>query len=216
MNKLVLYFVVSGIILLANTCQGQTAIKLNLGIKSSSASTYINQEITNLIISHYQKEYKEGVMSKKVNDSVIEVSFHHKPEKDNPEKYWMITMYIPRLKSNYISGPLYTSANNIVCSVNTEGGGGGGNVWWNDVFVFQSNVNSFKLISCTNSPSICGCKEGNFYPSGIEFGQIAGNSRCWGENDPHCCPSLDYKTIVKLDKDKLVFVSKTKLPALKK
>lgn len=211
MNTLARFFVLFIANLLVNISDSQAQQKIKANSKPVSFSKYIEDEITNQIIKHYQNLYRNGVMSRTVSDSVIEISFQHKPDRDDKEEYWMLLTSIPRLKKHYISGPLYTSSNNIVCSVNTEGGGGGGNISWNDIFVFQLRGDKYKLVSYVNSPKICGCKEGNFYPVSIEFGRIVGTSNCLAENDPYCCPSLNYKSIVKLDKDKLVFVSKTKI-----
>ena len=150
-------------------------------------------------------------MHKSVSDTEVFVGFKPRPGGDPIFADDLIRIHISRLEDHYIFGPLYTSSNNIICDVATEGGGEGNNVWWNDIFVFQVIDKEYKIIAYANSPKICGCEKGNFYPATIEFGRIVGISNCWSTMDPGCCPSLDYKSIVKLDKDKLVFVSKTKI-----
>ena len=95
----------------------------------------------------------------------------------------------------------------LIVSIDTEGGGGGGNVYWNDLFVFLSKNGKFALTSFIDSPEVRGCRAGQFFPDKIENGLILGTSFCFTENDPRCCPSLEYLTTVTFDGKQLKYKS---------
>lgn len=111
---------------------------------------------------------------------------------------------------------LYGELNNddiddLVISVHTEGGGSGGNVSSQDLFVFQKNDSKYEITSITQDGEISGCESGIFRATEIKDGFLIGNSSCYNDEDPRCCPSLEYVTKVELNNMKLKFKSKTKV-----
>jgi hypothetical protein len=107
----------------------------------------------------------------------------------------------------------------LIYVVHTEGEGtsmGGGDAFHNDIFVFINNGKSLELVEVVNDRTLSKCKEwGHFYINKIENGQMLGESICHDEDDPMCCPSLNYNTTVKLINGHLKvvdskFIKKTK------
>ncbi len=85
----------------------------------------------------------------------------------------------------------------VLVIVNTEGGGGGGNVWWIDYFVFLEEKTNYQLIKPITNWQINDC-QGYFSLEKIEDNTLIGNSYCYTSEDGRCCPSLEYRTKIKL------------------
>lgn len=186
-----------------NSC-GQVIKDENTSKSNDILEMKIDENIFNQILNHYSKDYKNEKIEKEENDSLISISF---VSKDEDFFTPLLTVYIPKKKKNYISGDLNKDGlNELLVSIETQGGGQGGNVWWNDIFVFLNVNNSYILSSFKKSPDLCGCKDGYFYPEKIENGVIKGKSSCYNwDIDAHCCPSLEFETIIKFDQGKLKF-----------
>lgn len=179
----------------------------------------IDKEVLNQIKSHYQTEYGKGARLEETNsDSVLQLVYHNIPKDTNDYDGFLIDISIPKkVKMNlFAANPiLYGDLNNdkiddMVISVHTEGGGGGGNVWSQDLFVFQINNGKYEITSITPDGDISGCQSGTFRATEIKNGFLIGNSSCYKDEDPRCCPSLEYITKVELSNKNLKFNSKTK------
>ncbi len=194
--------------LLIISCGQSPSTKESVSKDSLEISKIISQ-----IIDHYNKEYK-GIakLTQEKSDTAVEITYYNIPNKEDSSNNFLLTAYIPSVKKDYFLGDLDSDGiDELVLSVNTEGGGGGGNVWWNDIFLFKKVTDTFKLATSIESPKICGCESGNFYPTKIENGILYGTSVCWDKNDAHCCPSLEYESTVKLKENQLVFQDKKKI-----
>ncbi len=226
MNKILLF------ILFLSACASPTAPANNNKLSATPVKTAVEQpklpenrtliekEIVARIAEYYRNEYKDAVMSTSESDTLTEITFYGVPEGgDVKDSVFLLVASISKLKTDYIYGDLDNDGKEeIVCSVLTEGGGAGGNIWWNDLFVFRKEDNKYQLLTTTVSPAVCGCDGndetgGDFYPEKIENGIIAGKSVCWAEGDGHCCPSLNFKARVKLEKGVLVFLDREKINA---
>lgn len=180
-------------------------------------SISIKDSIISKIIDHYKQEYKNTAeMEKENSDTSVLITFNSLPTKEDTSRNFLLSATILKNDSAFISGDLNNDkSDEILVSVNTEGGGGGGNIWWNDIFIFQNADGNLTLLCSVESPEICGCKEGYFYPSKIENGLIVGKSICYGEDDPHCCPSLEYDSKLKFVTNKIIFQEKANLKKIK-
>lgn len=194
--------------LLLFSCGQSPTNKETVSDKSFEISKAIPQ-----VIEHYNEEYKGiGKMTQEKTDTAVEITYYNIPSKEDSSNNFLLTAYISTVKNDYVFGDLDNDGiDEVVLSVNTEGGGGGGNVWWNDIFLFKKVSDSFKLITSIESPKICGCESGNFYPKTIQNGSLLGTSSCWDKNDAHCCPSLEYESTIKLKQTQFVFQDKKKI-----
>ena len=88
----------------------------------------------------------------------------------------------------------------------------GGNSDYLDLFVLTQSPTGWKILNIQSSSdeSLKGCEIGQFIPQTIENGLLIGESLCFTDSDPRCCPSLKYKTTVKWINNELRFVKKEK------
>lgn len=88
----------------------------------------------------------------------------------------------------------------------------GGNSDYLDLCVFIQTTTGWKLfnIQPSSDEALKGCETGQFIPQTIENGLLIGESLCFTETDPRCCPSLKYKTTLKWVNNELRFVTKEK------
>ena len=181
--------------------------------KTNSATTetvndsqLIDNYIINALIDHYKGSTTK--METKKTDTLLTISFRNMPSEDDAFDGIGLRIYISKMKKDYIFGDIDNDGvPDLIVSIDTEGGGGGGNVYWNDLFVFLSKNGKFALTSFIDSPEVCGCRAGQFFPDKIENGLILGNSICWAENDGRCCPSLEYLTTITFDGKQLKYKS---------
>ena len=181
--------------------------------KTNSATTetvndsqFIDNYIINAIIDHYKSSTTK--METEKTDTLLNISFRNIPSEDDAFDGIGLRIYISKMKKDYIFGDIDNDGvPDLIVSIDTEGGGGGGNVYWNDLFVFLSKNGKFALTSFIDSPEVRGCRAGQFFPDKIENGLILGNSFCFAENDPHCCPSLEYLTTITFDGKQLKYKS---------
>lgn len=89
----------------------------------------------------------------------------------------------------------------------------GGNSDYLDLCVLTQSATGWKLMAVHSSSEeeIKGCDIGQFIPLTIENGLLIGESLCFTETDPRCCPSLKYKTTLKWINNELKFVKTEKL-----
>ncbi len=188
--------------------------------KQETTKNTVETEILTQIKNHYQAEYGKDTRLEETNsDTILNLVYHNIPKDTNDYDGFLIDISIPKkVKMNlFAANPvLYGDLNNdkiddIVISVHTEGGGGGGNVWSQDLFVFQKNNGKYEITSITPDGDISGCESGTFRATEIKNGFLIGNSSCYKDEDPRCCPSLEYVTKVELTDKKLKFNSKTKI-----
>lgn len=114
--------------------------------------------------------------------------------------------------SKYIKGDLNNDkVDDIVVPVYSTGGGSED---WFEIFIFVSlngkldffkMYTSYELGNCDSTVSL----GGEFFPISIKNGILIGESYCWVRNDPHCCPSLNYKTKLKFNNG-FVLLNQTK------
>ena len=181
--------------------------------KTNSATTetvndsqFIDNYIINAIIDHYKSSTTK--METEKTDTLLTISFRNIPSEDDAFDGIGLRVYISKMKKDYIFGDIDNDGvPDLIVSIDTEGGGGGGNVYWNDLFVFLSKNGKFALTSFIDSPEVRGCRAGQFFPDKIENGLILGKSICWAENDPRCCPSLEYLTTITFDGKQLKYKS---------
>lgn len=88
----------------------------------------------------------------------------------------------------------------------------GGNSEHLILYIFSKTGNDWKLVFEINASEeqLKGCGIGKFIPEKIENGFLIGESRCFKDSDPRCCPSLKYRTLAKLENEQLVLVKKEK------
>lgn len=116
-----------------------------------------------------------------------------------------------KLKDKHIFGDLgNNSVEDAVINVNAYFGGNSEHLI---LYVFSKSVSDdWKLICEVNASEeqLKGCDKGKFIPKKIENGFLVGESLCFKDSDPRCCPSLKYRTTVKLENSRLVLVKKEK------
>lgn len=89
----------------------------------------------------------------------------------------------------------------------------GGNSEHLVLYVFsKTETDEWKLICEVNASDeqLKGCDKGKFFPEKIENGFLIGESQCFKDSDPRCCPSLKYRTTARLENNRLVLVEKEK------
>lgn len=88
----------------------------------------------------------------------------------------------------------------------------GGNSDYLDLCIFIQTPAGWRLfnIQPSSDEALKGCETGQFIPQTIENGLLVGESLCFTETDPRCCPSLKYKTTLKWENNELRFVKKEK------
>lgn len=116
-----------------------------------------------------------------------------------------------KIKSEHIFGDLGNdSVEDAVINVNAYFGGNSEHLI---LYVFsKTESDDWKFISeiDASDEQLKGCDKGKFIPEKIENGFLVGESLCFKDSDPRCCPSLKYLTTVKLENRRLVMVKKEK------
>jgi len=194
------------------TPKQETIVKTDsIPVSNINNEILVDNSIIEDITKYYETKHGQNARVEKDNkDSLLTLTFYS-TSKEQAENPFLITIYISKIKSDYLIGDLNNDkVDDLVADVSTEGGGGGGNVHWNDIFVFISNNGKFELKNTTQSPSICGANDGYFYPEKISDNMLIGNSYCYGENDPSCCPSLMFYSKIKFNNGKLEINSRKK------
>lgn len=185
-----------------------------------SEQTIIEKEVFKQIRDHYQNKFANGArLEEKSSDSVLQLIYFSIPKDSNDYDGFLIDISIPKkIKMRLFDAVpiLFGDLNNdkiddLIVTVHTEGGGGGGNVWSQDLFLFQKSGGKYQFISFTPDIDISGCQSGSFRAREIKDGFLFGNSSCYNDDDPRCCPSLEYITKVELSNKNLKFSSKTML-----
>ena len=89
----------------------------------------------------------------------------------------------------------------------------GGNSEFLDLCVYIKSPTGWKLFNVqpSSDEALKGCKTGQFIPQTIENGLLLGESLCFTDTDPRCCPSLKYKTTLRWLNNELKFVKKEKI-----
>lgn len=198
--------------------QKQETSKQNIIVKTSSVTTtpvnsetFIDNYIVDVITEYYETKHGQNARVEKDNkDSLLTLTFYNVSKEDSYD-IPLITIYIPKVKIDYLIGDLNSDkVDDLVANIETLGGGGGGNVHWNDIFVFISKNGKFELKNITQSPKLCGSYDGYFNPESIYENMLVGNSYCYDKNDATCCPSLFFFTKVKFNNNKLYLVTQKK------
>lgn len=195
-----------------------------IGCTNQNNSKYeFGKSIEDEIQKYYLSVYKEkSRIEKTYNDSTVELNLYKVPDEIDTTEFLLIALIFPRIKNSNLygsEGVLVGDLNGdnnqeIIVAVQNEGAYGG-NLWWQDFFVFNLVDNKYKLLSVNNDGDISGCSQGIFRAREIKNGILVGESQCYDENDPHCCPSLSYRTEVKMINDSLVFFKKSKQSLIK-
>lgn len=119
------------------------------------------------------------------------------------------TIDFSKFIGDHVKGDINNDGNDdLIITVMVSGGGSNA---WNEIFAFIFQNNRYILKGITHGSKVCGCSDGNFTPTKIAEGSLYGVSTCWGPEDAHCCPSLEYNTKVAFDGNGLKFVSKVKV-----
>ena len=87
----------------------------------------------------------------------------------------------------------------------------GGNTEFLDLLIFihqEGKGPVLEKVYPSSDPELKGCEIGQFIPEKIEQGIITGQSLCFTDSDPRCCPSLKYSTQLKWMNGKLNFIKK--------
>lgn len=121
------------------------------------------------------------------------------------------TFYFSTLKQDHAIGDLSNDGKkDLVLKLYSNTGG---NSDYLDLCVLTQSATGWKLMAVHSSSEeeIKGCDIGQFIPLTIENGLLIGESLCFTETDPRCCPSLKYKTTLKWINNELKFVKTEKL-----
>jgi hypothetical protein len=173
----------------------------------------IDNEVLDYIKSYYKTEYGKGTrLEESESDTIADLVYYNIPKDSNDYDGLLIGITIPKkVRMNLFDAEpiLYGDLNNdgieeIVITVHIEGSGAGGNTSTQELFVFQKINGKYKIITITNNNEISYCQSGIFRAKEIKNGILIGNSYCYKEEDPRCCPSLEYITKVQLIKNKLI------------
>lgn len=168
----------------------------------------LDLSIIQRIEDYFHKEYGEGTTREVVkNDTVSKITYHTIPNGD--EEYSdppLAYITIPLTKHQVLEGDLNNDdKSDLAITVLVHPGGS--NSLYHYVFIFLQQNESYRLGLVTAAWDVSGCR-GDFYARTIEDNFIIGNSSCYGEDDPQCCPSLEYETKVAYKDGELKFVSK--------
>ena len=170
------------------------------GTKVSTIQNSVVKKIQNYYINGEGDELK---LETNKSDSLIELIFK------NNNAITMMRIEIPKVLHSDSTGPILLQDFNsdglkdVVVSVYREGGWGGGNVFDTEIFVFKNEKNDYILKSVNYSKNLTNCNSGQFSLEGLKNGKLAGTSFCYSPDDAHCCPSLEYRTILSEENWKL-------------
>lgn len=119
--------------------------------------------------------------------------------------------YFSKLKRDHVLGDLNLDGmEDVMVKLSSNSGG---NTDYLHLFIFLKQASGWKLalIKEAADEAIKGCKIGSFMPMQIEKGFVFGESSCFTEADPRCCPSLKIKTTLKWENNDLQLFKKVKL-----
>ena len=190
------------------SCGESTAKKTT----TENKNTYDTTILINAIIDYYRQEFKktksdepQAQLKIDTTESCIEL----KTIIDST--YAALPLNSIPFSSEFIKGDL--NGDNAVDIVIPVYSTGGGSAEWREIFVFISKKNKIDFYKMYSSFDLGHCQEagshgGQFYPEKISNAILIGESYCYKEGDPHCCPSLKYTTEYKFDKG-LIFLKQT-------
>jgi hypothetical protein len=177
---------------------------------SSPISSLENQEeiLPTAIVEHIKKYYQQRdgkglVIQESKSDSTLELHFKE------AEAFTLMKIYIPTSQASAQRGSfIQTDLNkdalkDYVIMTRTEGAWGGGNVSGTEYFVFLQNMSGYEFQHHTHGYLLNNCETGGFILEKLDQGELIGFSYCYGPNDGHCCPSLEYKTTIHYNNGKL-------------
>ncbi|HRD57467.1 MAG TPA: hypothetical protein PK504_05430 [Ferruginibacter sp.] len=180
--------------------EGSSTVTVNV------ADTILPVTVKELIIAECIKNYKadKPKLTKAEDATYMNLEFDFGQGVRN-------SAYFSKLKKENIFGDLNNDGKeDAVVKVYTNTGG---NSDYLDLYIFLQLENSWKLVlvKASSDDDIKGCTIGQFVPTHVQSGLLIGESSCFLESDPRCCPSLYYKTTLKLSNNKLVFIKKEKI-----
>ncbi len=189
--------------------------KSKLAVSFILVSTFIScgfdyeKDIIETIISHYKSEYSKEKNCGKVTIRETEDGTEVESAFIDTDDSFSISIcgyhLIPKA-SGLIRGDINGDGNDdVIVPVSSNGGG---TAVWDDLFFFLSDQKTLASYIMFNSSELasCGNGGGKFEVKAIAAAFIVGESQCYAEDDPSCCPSLKYKTEYKLQGEKLVLV----------
>lgn len=116
-----------------------------------------------------------------------------------------------KLKSRHVFGDLGNdgSEDAVIQAIAYSGGNSEHLI----LYVLSKISDEWQLLFDVNASDeqLKGCDKGKFYPKKIENGFLIGESLCFKDSDARCCPSLKFRTTVKLESDRLISVKKEKI-----
>lgn len=217
---LMLFILLGGFGHLADKSSKQEDQKEEPNISRQIKNDKLDLAVVQSIKDYYQAKFGKGArLEETSNDTIINLTYYNIPNEDDESARFLIGITIPLIKNQELYGavPILEGdlnkdrKNDLVISVHTEGGGDGANVWWQDIFIFIYKNKKYKLIDIKSDPEVCGCRSGGYFRARkIENNFIVGESSCYAEEDPRCCPSLYYETKVGFINNMLKYVSKKK------
>jgi hypothetical protein len=190
------------------SCGESTAEKTT----TENKNTYDTTILINAIIDYYRQEFK------KTKSDEPQAQFNIDTSEDGIElktildtTFATVPLNIIPFSTKFIKGDLNgDNVDDVVIPVYSTGGG---SAVWQEIFVFISKDDTIELYKMYSSFDLAHCQEagshgGQFYPEKISNAILTGESYCYKEGDPHCCPSLKYTTEYKFDKG-LIFFKQT-------
>jgi hypothetical protein len=185
-------------------------------------NTPLDSDVIAQIKNHYHKEHGKGTKKEEiVSDSTIDITYSAIPKSTDDYGGFLINIIIPKKPFQTLYGATPTlrgdlnrdKNDELVVSVHTEGGGTGGNgLSSQDIFVFERKNNKYVLLSFTPDAELSNCPSGYFRATSIHDGLLIGASSCYKDDDPRCCPTLNFETSCALKNGKLKYQSQKKLP----
>ena len=167
------------------------------------------------IVNYYRKEYLKDSISMWLSpsDTMLEVSFD---DASHDSFGTQLVAYVSLAK--HISPAILGDMNSdelpdILFSVHTEGGGTGGlGTYWSDHFLFiASTGGQYKLADIKSDIDIMD-GSGYFYPKEIQNQTLIGIGNDYDYYDARCCPSIFYRTRVRLMNNQLKTIDETPIP----
>ena len=166
----------------------------------------IDQKIIDLIVAHVLAEYKKEKPKLTKFEDVGYVNYQLEFAEGIRTSF-----YFSKLKKDNPSGDLNLDGlEDVVVKVSSNTGG---NTDYLDLFIVLKQQVGWKLanVISASDEALKGCKIGSFMPIKIEKGMLIGESDCFTDADPRCCPSLKYKTTLKWENNDLQLFKKVKL-----
>jgi len=167
------------------------------------------------IVNYYRKEYlKDSIsMSLSLSDTILEVTCYDASH-DSLGTLFAADISLAKHIDPAILGDMNSDGlPDILFSVHTEGGGTGGlgSHWW-DHFLFVAGANGqYKLADIKNDIDIMD-GSGYFYPKEIQNQILTGIGNDYDYYDGRCCPSIFYRTRVRLINNQLKTIDETPIP----